>query len=201
MRRRILGAPRGVLIAVTTIAALGLAGGVAYATIPDGGGVIHTCYLKSGGALRVVDSPASGCKSNESPLDWNANGPTGPTGATGAAGATGATGPTGATGATGATGLGANLTSVYSVDSNNVHVGAGLLGTVEADCHNGDVAIGGNFGVNGPVNFSVYFAGTHILPANIGSATLTAGYYSFTIHNDNATENLIFDTVYCVHPT
>lgn len=45
-------------------------GGVAYASIPDAGGVIHTCYTKSSGAFRVIDTGAGQtCKPNELPLD------------------------------------------------------------------------------------------------------------------------------------
>lgn len=45
-------------------------GGIAYATIPDAGGVAHTCYTKSSGAWRVIDtSLGQTCKANELPLD------------------------------------------------------------------------------------------------------------------------------------
>ena len=80
--------------------------GVAVGSIPGSGGVIHGCYL-SNGTLRVVDVESTTCKSNETALDWNAQGPagaTGPQGPQGAAGPTGATGPQGPTGATGASG-------------------------------------------------------------------------------------------------
>jgi hypothetical protein len=63
-------------------------GGVAYAAIPDSGGVIHGCYQKAPGAgglpkgaLRVIDPGANeSCSSGESALDWNATGPSGPQG-------------------------------------------------------------------------------------------------------------------------
>src|SRR5581483_7475182 len=81
------------------------AGGVAYATVPDGGGVIHACYGKITGIVRVIDPSAGGrCFGPELPLDWNQKGPTGPTGGVGPAGPAGPTGPTGADGATGPTG-------------------------------------------------------------------------------------------------
>src|SRR5262245_62540376 len=82
-------------------AALVLGAGIAYATIPSGG-VIHGCYTKSGGALRVVDGDVTGCKSGETSLDWNVQGPAGPAGP---GGAQGPAGPTGATGATGRAGI------------------------------------------------------------------------------------------------
>jgi hypothetical protein len=54
-------------------------GGVAFATIPDSTGTIHGCYGKSNGNLRVVES-ASDCRSNETALPWNQQGPPGPPG-------------------------------------------------------------------------------------------------------------------------
>jgi hypothetical protein len=64
------------------VAALGAAlllltaGGVAYATIPDAGGVIHGCYKNSNGALRVIDTDTGAhCSGAESALDWNQSGP------------------------------------------------------------------------------------------------------------------------------
>lgn len=79
-------------------AALALAGGIAYAAIPDSGGVIHGCYRTDNddqkGQLRVVDDPAS-CKTNETQLAWNQQGPAGTPGPKGDKGDTGETGPQG----------------------------------------------------------------------------------------------------------
>ena len=68
-------------------------GGIAYASIPDSNGVIHGCYVKTSGKLRVIDSGGKGCDPSEKPLNWSQTGPTGLTGPTGSTGATGATGP------------------------------------------------------------------------------------------------------------
>jgi hypothetical protein len=67
-----------ILIAV----AVGLAaGGIAYASIPGPDGVIHGCYAKINGQLRVIDSSLGGaCTSSEKPLNGNQIGPTGPRG-------------------------------------------------------------------------------------------------------------------------
>lgn len=93
---------RAVIMAIAALAGTVLVAGAAYATIPDGGGVIHACYAKSGGTLRVIDSSVTRCKaSSETSLDWNRQGPTGPTGP---AGPLGATGPVGATGPAGPAG-------------------------------------------------------------------------------------------------
>lgn len=68
------------LIAVAAVALATLVGGVAYATIPDGSGIIHACYTKSGGVLRVIDSSSASCGAKETALDWNRQGPPGPQG-------------------------------------------------------------------------------------------------------------------------
>jgi len=78
--------------------------GIAYASIPDSGGLIQGCYQKNNGNLRVIDSTGKGCTASEKPLSWNQTGPSGLTGSTGLTGATGPTGSTGATGGTGPTG-------------------------------------------------------------------------------------------------
>jgi hypothetical protein len=61
---------------------IGLAAvGIAYASIPASSGVIHGCYGKANGQLRVIDTDASGtCTPSEQPLDWNQSGPRGATG-------------------------------------------------------------------------------------------------------------------------
>lgn len=56
------------LVAILALAVV-VTGGVAYAAIPDAGGVIHSCYTKSSGAWRVIDNEAGQtCKGNEAPL-------------------------------------------------------------------------------------------------------------------------------------
>jgi hypothetical protein len=60
-------------------------GAVAYASIPDFGGVIHGCYKSDKGDRRVIDPAASrkdfkSWKNDETPLDWNQEGVQGPTG-------------------------------------------------------------------------------------------------------------------------
>ena len=60
--------------------------GLAVAAIPDSKGVIHSCYAKSDGALRVVSGKK--CQSGEKKLAWNKQGKQGKPGKHGAAGAT-----------------------------------------------------------------------------------------------------------------
>src|SRR2546423_1458197 len=46
--------------------------GLAFAAIPDSKGVIHSCYSKKKGTLRVVKDPK--CKEKERALAWNQRG-------------------------------------------------------------------------------------------------------------------------------
>src|SRR5258707_779033 len=76
MSRRVL-----IAAAAGALAATVLAGGVAWASIPDSGGVIQGCYTKGAGVLRVIDT-AKGqkCPDAESPISWNQKGDPGPAG-------------------------------------------------------------------------------------------------------------------------
>ena len=101
MRRKLL-----LLIAVALLA---LAGGIAYASIPDAAGVIHACYRTDSGAVRLIDVPDQTCLDGEVAIQWNIRGdigPAGPPGATGPAGPPGETGPTGPQGPAGPAGPG-----------------------------------------------------------------------------------------------
>ncbi|HZS25077.1 MAG TPA: hypothetical protein VFA30_08830 [Gaiellaceae bacterium] len=96
---------RGKLLAVAAVALVALGGGIAWAAIPDGGGVIHGCYLKGLGTLRVIDPAKEHCSAAlEVPLQWNAQGPQGPQGIQGPPGPKGDAGAPGPTYAAG-TGL------------------------------------------------------------------------------------------------
>ncbi|HZR95857.1 MAG TPA: collagen-like protein [Gaiellaceae bacterium] len=92
---------RSIRIAVTAAAALAIAAGVAYATIPDAGGVYTACKLNVTGTIRLID-PSLGtstllghCVAGETQVTWNQHGQRGLPGATGPQGAAGATGPQG----------------------------------------------------------------------------------------------------------
>jgi hypothetical protein len=88
----------------STLALVFAMGGGAYAALsPVHDGVIHTCFRRSDGALRVVRAGAR-CGRRERPLAFNQRGPVGARGATGARGSVGKTGATGKTGRTGGSG-------------------------------------------------------------------------------------------------
>jgi hypothetical protein len=97
--RRIRG--RTLLAAAVTVA---VTTGVGYAAIPSSNGAVNGCYERITGILRVIDTDAGKrCKSFETPLAWNVQGPSGAPGATGPKGDTGAKGEQGDPGAPGPT--------------------------------------------------------------------------------------------------
>jgi hypothetical protein len=86
---------------------IALAGAVALASIPDSGNVIHGCYGRFTGVVRVIDTEAirpEHCFPGEVSFAWNQTGPVGPTGPAGAQGPMGFTGATGAQGPPGPAG-------------------------------------------------------------------------------------------------
>jgi collagen triple helix repeat protein len=94
------------LIAVTAVV-FAAAAGIAYATIPDGGGIYTACMLKNVGTIRLIDPSLSSatlqshCTSLETQVSWNAQGQPGVQGPAGAPGPAGPQGPKGDTGAAG----------------------------------------------------------------------------------------------------
>src|SRR5262245_66673425 len=90
---------RGNLLAALAgaLAATLLTGGIAWSAIPDDNAVIHGCYTKVGGVLRVVDTArGQKCITNlEVPITWNQQGPKGDAGVPGVDGARGPQGEPG----------------------------------------------------------------------------------------------------------
>lgn len=148
------------LVATGAAAFLVVGSGLAVAGIPGPDGVIKSCYTKSTGAIKIIDSEAS-CKSGETTLTWNQKGakgdvgpvgPAGPKGDSGApgpegpagpAGQDGATGPTGATGPAGPAGgvAGWELVRVsVASDSSTWNIASG---TADAKCSAGKKILGG----------------------------------------------------------
>jgi len=110
--KRVVRARPAWVVAGALVLAGGASGAAVWSSsgIPDSNGVIHGCYARSDGDVRVIDASSQHCKSGETALDWNQKGqqgpvgPAGPAGAKGSTGATGATGPAGPAGATGPAG-------------------------------------------------------------------------------------------------
>src|SRR5579859_4808084 len=162
---------RAALVAVIAGAGLFGVATAVQASVPDAGGVIHACYNANSahgsptGALRVIDTSKIGgvCASGESPLNWNAKGPTG---AQGPQGAQGVQGPKGDNGANGDPGL------------------AGAQG-LKGD--KGDKGDPGSTGAPGPIGASDAYIARNDGPVDItgdGATVVTlnlpAGYYTLT---------------------
>ncbi len=101
--------------------------------IPGPDGVIHGCFKRSGGTLRVIDPSIETCGSNENPLSWGQVGPQGETGATGATGEAGAPGISG-----------------YETVSRSQDHSAGTVAGGGVYCPTGKVPLGGGAGVSEP---------------------------------------------------
>ena len=115
----------GLTALVAAIAAVVV--GVAYATIPDSGGVIHSCYNASAnpsGALRVIDTTTGAiCSKNEKALNFNQTGPQGPQGVKGVDGTNGTNGTNGAPGAAGQAGPAGTSDAYLEVPAEDVNSG------------------------------------------------------------------------------
>jgi len=105
--RKALTMPGIVVLVVTLL----LAGGVAFAAIPDAGGVHYGCVQKSSGQLRVIDPAVAGtggsCSDKETFISWNqvgVAGTAGPAGLQGEPGPQGEVGPAGPQGEPGPAG-------------------------------------------------------------------------------------------------
>jgi len=101
---------RGAITGAVTVAALALAGGIAYATIPDNNKVFTACMLNNIGTIRLIDKSLpstnlmSHCTDKESEVSWNQKGQNGAPGLPGATGPAGPAGPAGRAGPAGGDG-------------------------------------------------------------------------------------------------
>jgi len=86
----------GVALLVAGIVGGGLISGavIAVADIPDGAGVIHSCYSEKKGTWRPIDYPQQQCDAKETPLQWGETGPQGEPGTDGDNGTNGEDGST-----------------------------------------------------------------------------------------------------------
>ena len=101
--RRWRRASRPAVLAVAAVTVIAGAGAAVGATAAGSGAVLHGCYSKADGALRLIRA-GQHCKRTEVAASWRRVGPPGPTGGTGPAGPAGPAGPTGPTGGTGPAG-------------------------------------------------------------------------------------------------
>lgn len=132
-------------LVLSTVLLLAALGGVAWAAIPGPGGVIHGCYNKHGGQLRVINASAK-CRRKEAALNWSEIGPPGPHAGTGPRGATGKSGAPGAPGQSFAYAASETATISLSGGGRNVlslKLGAGkYVVTASVNVGNADTAPG-----------------------------------------------------------
>jgi hypothetical protein len=141
--------------------------------------VVNGCVAKKSGQLRVLAKGKTKCKSGESALSWNKQGPAGAAGAAGASGAAGTQGergPAGTAGAAGARGP-AGADGAPGADGADGATGPQGPGTTEANAF--DFSTGSNTrllaSVQGFDFFAVCVSGGvqfHVTNNNPGSATL-----------------------------
>ncbi|HEX2054572.1 MAG TPA: hypothetical protein VHJ78_12710 [Actinomycetota bacterium] len=122
----------------SSILTASLVGGVAIAQTSEPA-VITACVQSHNGSVRIVGS-AEDCKSNESGLVWNQQGPQGPQGLPGEKGEQGDPGPAGPSGISG-----------YVVMQHRVPFPPGARRDIRVDCPTGKKALGGGFDVEGLV--------------------------------------------------
>ena len=191
-------------VAIGAVAVAVLAAGAAYATIPDGGGVIHGCYA-SNGALKVIDAATAHCAKNETALDWNQTGPQGAPGPTGATGPQGPAGPAGTV---------ANLDALNGVPCHGVRnkfatvrldYGTGLEAPVSIVCVTHLVANPGPFTLSiSGVSLQLGFFGERPLPItgslagtiDLGGKVTTPGLPTTTVPFDHAQDIGSFSNVH-----
>ena len=165
-----------------------MAGGIAYAAIPDSSGVIHGCYNPNGAntpngtTLNIVNSDTSSCKSNQTEITWNQTGPQGPVGDDGVS-------VTSASLTPGDTNCPAGGSQFTAAGASVTYACNGLKGDKGEKGDTGDTGETGATGPAGPsAAYSNYGDGFHTLTAGntqtVASVTLPAGSYvlSASVH-------------------
>ena len=146
--------------AIAVAAIFAIAGGIAYAAIPDAGtGVYHACMLKNIGTIRIIDPDKQHCLSAlETEITFNKQGP---------AGAPGLNGTNGSNGSNGTNGVSPTVAQLAAGDPNCPAGGAAIT---DANGSTAYVCSGQN-GQNGVDGQS--FNGTFTSPNGLYSISVT----------------------------
>lgn len=147
---------------MAVVAIFAIAGGIAYAAIPDAGtGVYHACMLKNIGTIRIIDPDKQHCSASlETEITFNQRGPKGDQGIQGMQG------PPGAPGRDGANGTSPTVAQLASGDSHCPAGGAAItdaVGTTAYVCSSQN----GQAGADGAP-----FAGTFTSPNGLYSISV-----------------------------
>jgi Collagen triple helix repeat (20 copies) len=200
---------RRLIVAAVVLFAV-VAGGAAYATIPDATGVYTACKLRITGTIRLIDKtpgafPAGSllarCTSFEDEITWSHTGPQGIQGIQGLQGIQGPQGPKGDQGPAGNDGKnGTNGVSGYYIQWNSNYVsGSGDVHWLYAYCNYGDKVLGGGYVItNGsgdrnntvvtesaPFNDSTW----EVTMINNNTEYITPGYVNFRVYATCAKAN------------
>src|SRR6476620_8548334 len=115
-----------VLAVIGAALVLMIGGAVAFAQIPAADGTISSCYMKSTGTIRIIDTGVA-CKKGETSLTWNQKGQPGTNGTNGTPGTNGTNGVSGY--------------EIVSKDDN--FTGSGTIGGTIVKCPAGKKVVGG----------------------------------------------------------
>ena len=132
--------------ALASLAIFALAGGIAYAAIPDAGtGAFHACMLRGIGTIRIIDPQSQRCASFETPITLGAQG------IQGIQGVQGLRGPAGADGSNGSNGKDGGSPTVLQLTPGDLNCPAGGAAITDAKGSTAYVCSGtnGRDGTNG----------------------------------------------------
>ena len=166
-------------LVLATVAIFAVAGGIAYAAIPDTGGVFHACVMKNG-SVRIIDPDTDQCKQNESAITFNQKGQTGDPGPQGPAGTNGTNGTNGTDGTNGAPGQPGVSPTVTQLAVNDPNCPAGGAAITDAAQHTAYVCGGTPFSgtftsPNGKYKISVTDTGVTVVGADTTLALTATG--------------------------
>jgi collagen triple helix repeat protein len=141
----------------------------ARASIPDANGVIHTCVSQAKGTWRPIDFPAETCRSGESMLDFNQQGPKGDPGVNGVDGINGIDGRNGINGVNGVDGKdGQDGVSGYEIVTSTVTLDPATGRFLTALCPQGKRVMSGGWELVTPAAFGTYFVNGGIPETIVG---------------------------------
>jgi hypothetical protein len=162
-----------------------LIGGIAYAAIPGGDGVIHGCYKTSNpakGALIAIDSTAR-CPNGYTGLNWNKTGPQGEQGPQGPQGEQGESGP-----------VTASVVESGQPGRPFVTVDVGSINQITLECPSGTVPVAANWFVNQNGD-----AGSHgDVSATASGPTIGDKAWTIVLKNSGASAVTVGEHLLCI---
>ena len=167
--------------------------------------LVHACIARDG-TTRILLNANAACKSNETPLDWNIEGPPGPQGIQGTQGVQGIPGEPGEDGAPGAPGVSGyeNVSGFIPLDElqgGDAHDGSPQQwSTGRMQCPAGKRILGGgHLLVNGDGNRLSDADWATLIPWGAPLATLAdgTGQYQVTVLNPNNLALSAYATITC----